>query len=74
MNRLSFTKPIHEDVKAWIENNYDRWKEEKPEWLKLELIDDEFLPARAIAAEGGAKRRRRSSISFKEMVVGVESK
>ena len=34
----------------------------------MELIDDEFLPARAILAEGGANRRRRSSVSFKELV------
>ena len=72
MNRLSFTKTIHEEVKTWIEKNFDRWRDDKPEWLKMELIDDEFLPARAIAAEGGANRRRRSSISFKELVVGVE--
>ena len=61
-NRMDYKKGIEGEVKAWVEGNIGRWLTEKPEWFKVEMIPDDFLPAGVIAAEGGAGRRR-SSVS-----------
>lgn len=71
-NRISFTAPIHGDIKIWVKDNIDRWKLEQKEWFKIELIPDTFLPLEVFKAEGGHSRRRRSSVSFRE-IVGLQS-
>ena len=45
---------------------------EKPDWFQIGLIPDEFLSAEALAAEGGAKRRRRSSL--RDKIVAEQNK
>ena len=67
VNRISYTKSIHGDVKIWIEDNIDIWRAEKPEWFNITKIPDEFLPEEVFVAEGGQKRRR-SSVSMREIV------
>jgi len=67
-NRIQYTKTIHEKVKEWVAANIDKWKRDQPDWFKIEMIPDEFLPKEVLEAEGGAKRRRRSSVSLREMV------
>jgi hypothetical protein len=56
-------KAIEEEVKAWVESNWDRWEEEKPDWF------DEAMRARVpveyIPGAGDARRResvRRASV------------
>ena len=44
----------------------ERWKREKEEWFAIEKIPDDVLPTEVLEAEGGA-RRRRSSVSLKEL-------
>ena len=44
-NRLSFTKPIYSEVKAWVADNIDRWKLDKPEWFKINEIPPEMMPS-----------------------------
>jgi len=47
---------------------------DNPDWFKIELIPDEFLPQAVLEAEGGTNRkRRRSSVSLREMV-GLEER
>ena len=68
---------IREDVKEWVQSNWWRWKEEKPEWFTLawqskvpeEWIDDaeERVRLEQVRETG----RRRSSV---EMVRGVFGK
>ena len=59
--RISYTKSIHELVKVWIAINIERWREEQPEWLKIEKIPDHLLPIEEVyEAEGGAERSRNS--------------
>ena len=59
-------------MKEWVANNIDRWKVDNPDWFKIELIPDEFLPQVVLVAEGGlGRKRRRSSISLRE-IVGLE--
>jgi hypothetical protein len=56
-------KSIEEEVKAWVEANWDRWEENKPDWL-----DDAMrarVPVKYIPADGDARRResvRRASV------------
>jgi hypothetical protein len=57
-------KSIEEDVKAWTHANWNRWEEEQPEWFtpaRKATIPDEFIPAAAVKALGGAQRERRGS-------------
>ena len=72
--RLSYTKSIHGEVKTWVEENVDIWTQGNVKWFQADKVPDEFLPPRVVVAEGGASRRRRSSVSFKELVGGGESK
>ena len=65
-NRIEYTESIHGEVKDWVAANIDQWQEEMPDWFNIEMIPDELLPKDVFEAEGGAKRRRRSSVSFVE--------
>jgi len=62
-----YTKNIRGEVKDWVAENIDQWKRERPDWFNIEMIPDEYLPKEVLEAEGGAKRRR-SSVSLREMV------
>jgi len=57
-NRTSYAKNIHREVKEWVANNINRWKEEKQDWFKIEMIPDDLLSRDVLEAVGGAKRRR----------------
>jgi len=67
-NRMEWKKTIEADVKKWVANNIEQWKNDKPDWFNVEKIPDEYLPRDALEAEGGAKRRRRSSVSLREIL------
>jgi len=67
----SFCEPINAEVKEWVENNIERWIAQHPVWFNVSMVDDEFLPSDVFEAAGGA-RRRRSSISLRELVAGLE--
>jgi len=56
---------MHAEVKEWVAININRWRVEKAEWFKIEDIPNEFLTAAVLGAEGGANRKRRSSLSQK---------
>ena len=68
---------IREDVKEWVQANWWRWQEEKPEWFTVvwqskvpeEWIDD--AEERARLEQVRETGRRRSSV---EMVGGVFGK
>jgi hypothetical protein len=50
-------KAIEEEVKAWIETNWERWEDEQPEWLTDAMrarVPVEYIP------ESGDARRRES--------------
>jgi len=66
-NRIQYTKSIHGKVKKWIAENLSVWRRERPDWFKIEMIPDEFLPKEVFKEEGGAKRRR-SSVSLREII------
>ena len=35
---------IEEEVKEWLRENIARFQLEQPEWWKIEMVGDEFLP------------------------------
>jgi hypothetical protein len=58
---------IRPQVKRWLDENWDKWERDKPDWfnaLFIASVDDDIMPARAKAAEeqkaGGGSRRRSS--------------
>jgi len=55
-SRQEFTRCISREVREWVAENIDRWKEEGEEWFKISMIPDEFLPAQVFEAEGGTNR------------------
>ena len=72
--RMSFTNAIHDsDVKSWVADNIDRWKEEAPSWFKIEMIPDDFLPRSVLEAEGGAARRMRSDVILNRALLSMKS-
>jgi len=66
-SRMSFKKSIFAEIKQWVAANIEDWRRDKPDWFHVEAIPDEYLPASVVAAEGGAKRRR-SSVSIREIL------
>ena len=67
---------IRPQVAEWLDQNWDRWERDKPDWfntLFIASVDDDIMPARVLArlkqeAEGGSRRRS----SFMERVSGRE--
>ena len=57
-NRISFTKPIHGEIKEWVRLNFDRWRLEAPKWFIVELIPDEFLPDGVRGGGGGEEEEK----------------
>jgi hypothetical protein len=61
-----YWKSIEEEVKTWVEANWDRWEEEKPDWF-----DDAMrarVPVEFIPGVGDARKResaRRASVDTK---------
>ena len=63
---------IRGEVAEWLDQNWDRWERDKPDWfnaLFIDQVDDDIMPARVLArlkqeAEGGVRRRS----SFMERV------
>ena len=56
---------IRPQVAQWLDQNWDRWEREKPDWFNavfIDRVDDDIMPARVLArlkqeAEGGVRRR-----------------
>jgi len=66
-NRMEYKKAIQAEVREWVSNNIEQWKNDNPDWFNIEKIPDEYLPKEVFEGEGGA-RRRRSSVSLREIV------
>ena len=65
----SYYFSINEDVKRWLDENWERWEEERPEWFTAKLISKipaDLLPESALASMGGVKGRRKSIDAMKK--------
>ena len=63
-NSIATSQPIREEGKQFIADNINRWMFEKPSWFSIDMIQDVYLPADVLAAEGGEGRRRMSVSLF----------
>jgi hypothetical protein len=61
INLLLWEEEIGDQVRAWTAENRARWKEEKPEWFKPEIVPDRFIPAGELAVLGSNRARRGSA-------------
>ena len=66
-NTRRYINGIEEEVKEWLRENIARFNLEQPEWWKIDMVGDEFLPREAIEAAGGTQRRRSSVINVREI-------
>ena len=71
-NRASYIEGCKEEVREWVRVNIERWREEKAGWFKIDKIPDDMLPAEVVEDEGGARRRRSSVHSVKE-ILGIDN-
>ncbi|GMI21069.1 hypothetical protein TeGR_g6741 [Tetraparma gracilis] len=70
-NLLLWESDIGGEVRTWTTENWERWKEEKPQWFTVELVPDHFLPAAELEQLGHNRKRRGSAVgsvreSFRE--------
>ncbi|GMI30812.1 hypothetical protein TeGR_g7222 [Tetraparma gracilis] len=75
-NLLLWENDIGDEVKAWLAENWARWKEEKPEWFQVELAPDRFIPAEELEQLGHNRKRRGSAAgsvrdSFRELIYSL---
>jgi hypothetical protein len=61
-------KPIEEELKSWVEDNWERWEEEQPKWFSeawKSRLDDDWLSATELRRQktAGGGQRRKSSVA-----------
>jgi len=67
-NHPTFYEPIVAELTAWLDENWDKWEEEKPEWfsaISIARIPEDMLPVRIKNSLGGTKQERRDSLKQK---------
>jgi hypothetical protein len=63
--RLSLLRLIVPEARIWIASHWERWGEEKPDWLTDRwkcALSDSVLSQQAREELGGSKRRRSSLV------------
>jgi len=71
-NHISMSRRIKNDVIEYMAENWAEWERTKPSWFTpgfVSKIPDEFIPQQNLEALGGARRRRSSVISVRELVM-----
>jgi len=62
----SLNREIEEDLMKWIDENWEKWEEEKPDWFTASAvasIPEDMLPVRVKKKLGGTKQERRNSLN-----------
>ena len=65
----SYFAAIEDDLKQWLDENWERLEEEQPEWFIpswIALVPSDMLPKAALKAMGGVKGRRESIDNMKK--------
>ena len=61
---------------TWLNDNWDKWEEEKPEWFTaaaISTVPQDMLPVRVKNKLGGTKEERRNSLN-KQIVEEAKGK
>ena len=67
-HHLSLYESIEEELKIWLEDNWERWEEEKEDWFNaaaISFVPAEFLPKKALVDMGGVAGRKASIVKMK---------
>ena len=70
-NHISMSRRIKCDVIEYIAENWAEWERTKPSWFTpgfISKIPDEFIPQQNLEELGGARRRRSSVNSVRELL------
>ena len=70
-NHISMSQRIKNNVKEYMAENWAEWERTKPSWFTpgfISKIPDEFIPQQNLDALGGARRRRSSVNSVRELL------
>ena len=62
----SLNRDIEEDLMKWIDDNWEKWEEEKPDWFTasaIASIPEDMLPVRVKNKLGGTKQERKNSLN-----------
>jgi len=62
----SFYNPIVGELTKWLDANWEKWEEEKPDWFTasaIASIPEDMLPVRVKNKLGGTKQERRNSLN-----------
>ena len=62
----SFYNTIVGELMTWLDANWDKWEEEKPDWFTasaITSIPEDMLPVRVKNKLGGTKQERRNSLN-----------
>lgn len=65
----SFYDKIVPEIMTWLDNNWDTWEVDMPDWFvasKIKDVPPDMLPVRVLAAMGGIKGRRASIDAMKK--------
>ena len=74
-NHISMSRRIKTDIIEYMAENWAEWERTKPSWFTpgfISKIPDEFIPQQNLAALGGARRRRSSVNSVRELLLNNE--
>ena len=71
-NHISMSRRIKNDVIEYMAENWAEWERTKPSWFTpgfISKIPDEFIPQANLEELGGARRRRSSVNSVRELLM-----
>ena len=66
MSTPSYYSAIVGELLTWLDANWDKWEEEKPDWFTasaIASIPEDMLPVRVKNKLGGTKQERRNSLN-----------
>ena len=59
----SYYLRIYKELKVWLDENWEKWEEDKPDWFDaymIGLVPSELLPAKTLQKFGGERGRKKS--------------
>ena len=65
----SYFKVLEPELKTWLEENWERWEDEKPEWftpVAITTVPADLLPKKALSDMNGVAGRKASIVKMKK--------